>query len=1449
MIFDTETTGLPLKDNAPITEIDNWPRVVQIAWQLHNETGELVANHNLLIKPDGFEIPYSAEKVHGISTDKASKYGVPLEEGLTRFNESVSKALFLVGHNISFDVNALGAEFLRSGIETSFLEKKQVCTMWSSTEHLKIPGGRGGKFKPPRLMELYRFLFEEDFPEAHNASADVEATARCFFELLRQKIIAPEMINFSPVLYSRFIALNSRRIGNYGITHTPPWELQPPEETGSEEGTAGEEITAVEAPGEEEFPEAAAGEEEELSLPGEPAAGTPAARTTEPGEAAFCHLHVHSQYSILDGAASIQELLKKAVDDGMRAVALTDHGNMFGIKEFHAESTRRGIKPILGCEAYIARRSRHSKEDKNLDSSSHIVLLAKNQTGYRNLITMVSLGWTEGFYYKPRIDRDLLKEYHEGIICLSACLGGEIPQAIMHQSVDDAEKIVLEYKEIFGEDFYLELQRHQTNDPGMDKLVFDDQVFVNRSLLELGKKHGIKCVATNDVHFVNREDAEAHDHLICLNTGRDLDDPTRLRYTRQEWFKTVEEMKEVFADLPEVLENTLEVAEKVETYELNSKPVMPHFPLPEGFQNEDEYLRHLTFEGAGRRYAEISTELKERIGFELETIQRMGFPGYFLIVQDFINAAREMGVSVGPGRGSAAGSAVAYCLGITEIDPIRYDLLFERFLNPDRISMPDIDIDFDEDGRDQVLHWVANKYGYDRVAHIITFGTMAAKMAIRDVARIQKLPLPEADRLAKMVPERPGTTLEKAYKEVPELRSERNSPNPLISNTLRIAERLEGSIRQTGLHACGVIIGRNKLTDHLPVCTSKDSDLLVTQYDGYQVEDVGMLKMDFLGLKTLSIIKDAVINIRESRGTEIDIEKLPMDDRATFELYSRGDTTGLFQFESPGMKKYLRELLPNRFEDLIAMNALYRPGPMEYIPSFINRKHGRDKIEYDLPEMEEILKDTYGITVYQEQVMLLSRRLAGFTRGEADSLRKAMGKKIKKMMDELRVKFEEGCLKNGISAKKIGKIWTDWEAFAQYAFNKSHSTCYAYVSYQTAYLKANYPAEFMAAVLSRNIADIKKIGIFMDECRRMGISVLGPDVNESNVRFTVNDRGDIRFGLGAIKGVGENAVKSIIEERKKNGRFTDIYDFVERNDLHQVNRKNLEGLVIAGALDCFGNITRSQYIDTVDEGEPTFIEQLIKYGNKIQYEKNTPQQNLFGEISAISISKPEPPAVDEWHLLDKITREKELIGIYLTAHPLDRFKLEIDSFCNITLHEMSDLQQHRGRDLVFCGIVKNVRDGVDQWRNKPYLLAQMEDYSDTYNIRLKNDDYVNYRQYFSQGVALMIRATVNEWSPRDEPHRKIFSLKFKTVHMLADVREKLVRSLDITLDIHQVTRELIDEFERYTVGEHGKLLKFHVFDPQTNMMVNLFSRNKQVELTDDFMDYLKNHAGFEFRFS
>lgn len=1408
LIYDTETTGLPLRDNAPIEELNNWPRIVQIAWQLHDKTGNLLDVQNLIIRPDGFEIPYSAEKVHGISTAMALQSGIPLREAMTKFAGAVDSSSTIIGHNIKFDFNITAAEFLRAGVENKLRSTPTVCTMELTRDFCRLPG-RGNRYKSPKLEELYQILFSESFAEAHNASADVNATARAFFELYRQKIISYEQLNISREDFSAFQEKYPEKVPPFNISIKSNQAVEP------EEQEAEPVIADV---------------------------------MGEIDEVPFCHLHVHTQYSILDGAASIPVLISKAVDDGMRAIAITDHGNMFGAKVFHNEAKKRGIKPILGVEAYIANRSRFSKEDKNLDGNDHLVLLAKSKKGYHNLVKLVSKGYTEGFYYKPRIDFELLAQYHEDIIVTSACLGGVIPQIIMKRSVDEAEKVILQYKEIFGDDFYLEVMRHQTNDPEKDRRVFDDQVYVNRTLLQLGKKLGIKCIATNDVHFINQEDAGAHDHLICLSTGKDLDDPTRMQYTHQEWFKTQSEMREVFKDMPEVLANTMEIAEKVQEYELNSNPIMPIFKIPEEFENEDEYLRHLTYIGAEQRYGTITDELKDRLDFELNTVKRMGFPGYFLIVQDFIAAARDMGVSVGPGRGSAAGSAVAYCLKITDIDPVKYDLLFERFLNPDRISMPDIDIDFDEDGRDLVLKWVVEKYGHEVVGHIITFGTMAAKMAIRDVARIQKLPLPEADRLAKLVPERPGTTLKKAFEEVEELRKEKTSSNPLIVNTLKFAETLEGSVRQTGLHACGIIIGRNDLTDNIPVCVSKESELLVTQYDGKHVEDVGMLKMDFLGLKTLSIIKDAIINVKESRNIDVDIDKLPLDDQKTFELYAAGDTTGLFQFESVGMKKHLRDLKPNRFEDLIAMNALFRPGPMEYIPSFIRRKHGSEKIHYDIPVMEEYLQDTYGITVYQEQVMLLSRKLAGFTGGQADSLRKAMGKKIRKMMDELKVKFTEGCEKNGYEKGVIDKIWKDWEAFAQYAFNKSHSTCYAYVSYQTAYLKAHYPAEFMAAVLSRNITDIKKIGFFMDECRRMGISVLGPCVNESNLKFTVNKKGDIRFGLGAIKGVGEAAVESMISERRKRGNFVDIYDFIERNSLSSITRKTLEALAISGAFDTLGTINRRQYIELEEESNDLpFVERLVKYGNKYQFEKTTPQQNLFGEMNQGTISRPEPPQLEDWHLLDKINREKELIGMYLTAHPLDRFKNEIDSFCTNNLHDLNDLKAFSGRDFVFCGIVKTIRDTVDQWRNKPYLMAVIEDFTESFTIRLRGEEYVKFKHFFNPEIALLIRATVSEWRPREEPGKVVYSLKVKHITHLSEVREKMVKAVQLKIALSSVNEQLIDELDRFTVTSNGKVLKLDITDDESSTSVSLFSRNKQVELTDEFISYLVRTPEIEFK--
>lgn len=1158
----------------------------------------------------------------------------------------------------------------------------------------------------------------------------------------------------------------------------------------------------------------------------------------------FTHLHVHTQYSILDGASSIPALMNKAKEDGMNAIAITDHGNLFGVKEFANEAKNHGIKPIIGCEIYLARRSRFDTSTREDRGGYHVILLARNETGYINLVKLVSLAYMEGHYYKPRIDKELLKEHSEGLIATTACLGGDIPVQIRNGDEKALNEALDYYLDTFGDDFYLELQRHPTGNPAFDNDTLAKQNLVNKRLAEIALERGIKLIATNDVHFVNQEDAEAHDRLICLNTGKDLDDPTRMKYTKQEWFKTSEEMAELFSDFPQALSNTREIVDKVKTYDLNHDPIMPDFPLPDGFDNADDYLKHLTYEGAENRYGTISDELRERIDYELGVIKGMGFPGYFLIVQDFLNAAREMNVSVGPGRGSAAGSVVAYCIRITDVDPISYGLLFERFLNPDRISMPDIDIDFDEDGREDVLKYVVDKYGKDKVAHIITFGTMAAKMAIRDVARIEKLPLPEADRLAKLVPERPGTTLNKAYKEVNELKEVKDKGTDLARRTLQYAETLEGSVRHTGLHACGIIIGKDNLVNHIPICKSKDTDLWVTQFDGKHVEDVGMLKMDFLGLKTLSIIKDAVELIKLSRGIDIDIDSIPLDDKETFDLYSRGETTGLFQFESDGMKRYLRELKPNRFEDLIAMNALYRPGPMEYIPRFINRKHGKEKIEYDLPIMEEHLKDTYGITVYQEQVMLLSQAMAGFSGGEADSLRKAMGKKKRKMMDELKEKFLEGCSANEIKDKTANKVWTDWEAFAEYAFNKSHSTCYALVSYQTGWLKAHYPAEFMAAVLSRNISDIKKITLFMNECKRMGLSVLGPDVNESRIKFTVNSEGNVRFGLGAIKGLGESAASRIIKERDDNGPFSDVYSIVERVDLQAVNKKSLEALAGSGALDSMGDIKRGQYFGK-DAREISFIEQLVRYGNKYQNESSASQQSLFGESGDLEINKPVITTEEEWPKLVKLDMEKELIGIYLSAHPLDTYKLEIEHFCTHSLANLDNLSALNGQEVMIAGLVKSHRQAYTK-NNKPYGQIMIEDYTDTFRLVLFNKDYINFQNFFTPGYALLIRALVQ---PRPFNNGTVdYELKVREIKMLADVREDMIKSLVVTMPLKRIDEGIITEIEKHTDQKQGSArLKFMVHDREDNLYIEMFSRSKRINLSDDLIRFLNEQPELDFK--
>ncbi|OYT17752.1 MAG: DNA polymerase III subunit alpha [Bacteroidetes bacterium 4572_77] len=1185
----------------------------------------------------------------------------------------------------------------------------------------------------------------------------------------------------------------------------------------------------------------------------------------------FAHLHVHTQFSILDGATSIPGIAKKAAKDGMQAVAITDHGNMFGVKTFHKALKKEGVKPILGCEVYVARRGMYRKESKIDGSGWHLIILAKNKTGYHNLMKMVSLAWLEGNYYKPRIDKDLLQKYKEGIIVLSACLGGEVNQKLMNETPAEAEKSVLWFKEAFGEDYYLEIQRHKADNDKWDHKIYEDQRFVNEHLIAFAKKHKVKVLATNDVHFLNKEDAEVQDRLMCISTGKNVADTNRMRYTGQEWFKTQAEMKLLFQDVPESIANTQEVVDKIESYELDSKPIMPDFVLPEGFTDENEYLKHIVYEGALMRWGkELSEELVERLDFELETIKKMGFPGYFLIVWDFLKAARDMGVVVGPGRGSAAGSAVAYSLRITEIDPVKYNLLFERFLNPDRVSMPDIDIDFDDEGRGKILEWVVNKYGEKRVAHIITFGSMAAKSSIRDVGRVQQYPLSDTMALQKMVPSRPGVTLQDAFKEVSELNQIRKSKSE-AAEVLRYAIDLEGSVRNTGTHACGIIIGKEDLENYVPISTTKDSELTyVTQYDGKHVEDIGLLKMDFLGLKTLSIIKAAIENVKESKGIEVDIENVDLLDVKTYETYSVGDTTGLFQFESAGMKKHLKELKPDKFEDLIAMNALYRPGPMEYIEDFINRKHGRSKIEYDHPMMEEYLEETYGITVYQEQVMLLSRKLGNFTRGQSDSLRKAMGKKIKAMMDELKVLFIDGCMANEpfmkgcVDMKKepiklIEKIWKDWEAFAKYAFNKSHATCYSYVSFQTAYLKAHYPAEFMAAVLSNNMNDIEKVTFFIEDCKTQGFEVLGPDINESGRMFNVNEDGDIRFGLNAIKGVGGAAVDMIIGERKENGRFKSIFDLVKRVNLRAVNKKSLEAMAFAGAFDSFGNTPRHVFFHKANENSSTFLEMIIQFAHRYQEEKNSAQVSLFGDLGSVDLPDPDIPEAKPWSQLQTLKQEFDVVGFYLSGHPLDEYKIEMKEFVNRTIEEIQwdiaklnayvveekakekaqeeedikngkpvekdafngkkveqklpkELDRIKNQPMSFGGMVSiPASTNLVTKKGNPYGRFTIEDYSGSIDMILFGEDFEQYKHILSrkdQYVRVRCTAELPRWKKEG-----VYELKITKLELLSEAMARYTKAIEIHIQLPSITAQLVDELKEHIIQNPGKsALFFKVYD-------------------------------------
>ena len=1159
------------------------------------------------------------------------------------------------------------------------------------------------------------------------------------------------------------------------------------------------------------------------------------------------------------------------------------------------------FKSIIGCEMYVAHRRLTDKDGKQDQSGYHLIVLAKNLKGYHNLIKLVSKAWTDGFYMRPRTDRVELEKYHEGLIVCSACLGGEVPRRITAGQFAEAEEAVRWYKDLFGNDYYLELQRHKATVPRANHETYKLQEVVNKKLIELAKKYNVKLVCTNDVHFVDEENAEAHDRLICLSTGKDLDDPHRMLYSKQEWMKTREEMNALFADVPEALSNTCEICDSVEFYSIDHAPIMPTFSIPVDFGTEEEYrkkytekdlfdeftqdengnvvmaesdakakverlggydklyrikleadyLAKLAYDGAKRRYGEILTDdIKERIKFELHIMKTMGFPGYFLIVQDFISAARhKLDVSVGPGRGSAAGSAVAYCLGITQIDPIKYDLLFERFLNPDRISLPDIDVDFDDDGRGRVLKWVTEKYGQEKVAHIITYGTMATKLAIKDVARVQKLSLAESDRLCKLIPDKipdKKLNLPNAIAYVPELQAAEVSSDPILRDTIKYAKMLEGNVRNTGVHACGTIICRDDITDWVPVSTADDKEtgekMLVTQYEGSVIEETGLIKMDFLGLKTLSIIKEAIENIKYSKGVVLNIDEVPIDDPATYMLYSEGRTVGTFQFESAGMQKYLRELQPTTFEDLIAMNALYRPGPMDYIPDFIDRKHGRKPIEYDIPIMEKYLKDTYGITVYQEQVMLLSRLLADFTRGESDALRKAMGKKLRDKLDHMKPKFIEGGRKNGHDPVVLEKIWTDWEKFVSYAFNKSHATCYSWVAYQTAYLKANFPSEYMAATMSRNISNITEITKLMDESRSMGINVLGPDINESSLKFSVNRRGDIRFGLGAIKGVGESAVQSILSEREMNGPFKSIFDFVQRVNLSACNRKNIENLALAGSFDSFQNVSREDFFMKNNKDE-TFVETLIRYGNRYQMDKAESVNSLFGGEHEVEIATPEIIHAPLWSNLERLNKEKELVGIYLSAHPLDEYGVILEEVCNTKMIELNHIDVLQNSELILGGIVTNVREGYTK-TGKPYGVAKVEDYSGAAEFAFFGNEWVEKKNFFSEGMFLYMHGKVQpkQWK-KDE-----LEIKISHVELLPEVKDKLIEKLTVTVPLSAVNGEMIVELNSLIKDTPGNTeLYFHVCDEDGQMFVNLMSKILKITVNRALVDYLKNQPLLDYK--
>ena len=1452
LIFDTETTGLPKRWDAPITDTDNWPRCIQIAWQLHDAMGNCIEHQDYLVQPEGFNIPYDAEKIHGISTELAQQQGIPLTEVLEKFKAVLSKTKFIVGQNVGFDLNIMGAEFHRESVENNLQNLPVLDTCTEHTANLcQIPGGRYGKFKLPTLTELHEFLFNVPFAEAHNATADVEATTRCFFELIRREEFTKDQLDVADDYFENFHKANPLEIQLIGLKHINLKE---------ESEKIKKQLQALQEPIEVS--------KEDI-----------AQNIKELKDIDFVHLHNHSQFSVLQSTISIKDLVTTTAKLQMPAVALTDHANMMGAFHFVKEvtihnkmvkakndeaiakgelPTAKEIKPILGCEFFVC-EDRLDKTRK--DNGYQIVFLAKNKKGYHNLAKLSSIAYTEGFYYVPRIDKHIIQKYKSDLIVLTGNLYGEVPSKVLNVGENQAEEALLWWKEQFGDDLYIELMRHNQ----------EDENRVNQVLLSFSKKHKVKVIATNNTYYAAQENANAHDILLCVKDGEKQATPVgrgrgyRYGLPNQEYyFKSGEAMKQLFKDIPEAIVNIEEVVNKIEHYQLAREVLLPKFDIPDDFKHPDDitdggkrgenaYLRHLTYKGAEKRYGDLTPELKERIDFELEVIENTGYPGYFLIVEDFIREARNMDVSVGPGRGSAAGSVVAYCLWITNIDPIKYDLLFERFLNPDRVSLPDIDIDFDDEGRGRVMDYVIKKYGSSQVAQIITYGTMAAKSSIRDTARVLDLPLFDADRIAKLIP-----TMSKLSKifELDEKalnnmfrQEDLEKVNQLLNisegedleaETVNQARILEGSVRNTGIHACGVIITPSDITDFVPVATAKDSDLYVTQFDNSVVEDAGLLKMDFLGLKTLTLIKDTVKIVKAKHGILLDPDTFPLDDEKTYELFQKGETVGIFQYESPGMQKHLKDLKPTVFDDLIAMNALYRPGPMEYIPSFIRRKHGDEPIVYDLPDMEDNLKETYGITVYQEQVMLLSQRLANFSKGDADVLRKAMGKKIFALLEKLKPQFLDGGEANGHPRNVLEKIWKDWEAFASYAFNKSHSTCYAWIAYQTAYLKAHYPAEYMAAVLSNNMNDIKQVTFFMEECKRMKLDVLGPDVNESFYKFSVNKDNAVRFGMGAIKGVGHGAVMTIVDNRKKDGHYKSIFDLAKRIDLRAANKKAFENLALAGGFDCFTKTHRAQYFH--DDGDGiTFLEKAIRYGSKHQENENSAQVSLFGDASDVQIAEPQVPPCEEWGTMEKLAREKEVVGIYISGHPLDDFKIEMNTFCNASLALFSNLEPFVNRELSFGGVVTDVQHRVSKM-GKGWASFTVEDYTDSFEFRIYGEEYLKHRHFLVKSSFVYVKVYVREgWINKETNKKSEPRMQFSSFQLLHDVMDTFAKKLSIQLDVKQLQPDLIRSLqELIAIHEGNHPVNFIVYDNEDQLKLSMPSRKQKVKISQELLNELAN---------